>query len=88
MILSCSLKTLFDTEISIFLFSYLNWIVGFSGNGKSCVDIDECAAGSDWCNENISQCFNEIGDFSCYCNSGYQAEIKNFKIYHYEESEN
>ena len=44
-------------------------------DGKTCVDIDECAAGSDWCNENISQCFNEIGDFSCHCHSGYQAEI-------------
>ena len=37
-----------------------------------CEDIDECAAGTDICNETISHCENSFGTYFCMCNSGYE----------------
>lgn len=34
-----------------------------------CLDIDECAEGIDGCSH---MCINDVGSYSCSCNSGYQ----------------
>ena len=34
------------------------------------VDIDECTAGTDNCDDNAS-CGNTVGGFTCTCNTGY-----------------
>ena len=44
--------------------------VGYSGDGVSCQDIDECSAGDDGCYDN-SACLNTDGSFTCVCNVGY-----------------
>ena len=36
---------------------------GFSGNGRNCVDVNECAI-SDACNSTSSTCFNTLGRVS------------------------
>ena len=46
---------------------------GFSGDGYECEDDDECLDGTDWCDAEISVCINELGTFSCNCNSGYDS---------------
>jgi hypothetical protein len=43
---------------------------GFTGDGTTCTDVDECAAGSNPCDVNAT-CTNEPGSFSCACNPGY-----------------
>ncbi|XP_059838139.1 nidogen-1 [Hypanus sabinus] len=44
---------------------------GFSGDGKSCVDIDECQPSR--CHP-YAQCFNVPGSFRCHCAPGYQGD--------------
>ncbi|XP_051880023.1 nidogen-1 [Pristis pectinata] len=46
-------------------------LAGFSGDGKSCVDIDECQPSR--CHP-YAQCFNTPGSFSCQCAPGYQGD--------------
>ena len=46
---------------------------GFDGNGKKCVDIDECA--KDKCDTN-ADCVNTLGSFSCTCGVGYDGNGK------------
>jgi hypothetical protein len=43
---------------------------GYSGNGVSCSDVNECALGTDNCHGNAG-CKNVAGSFTCTCNSGY-----------------
>jgi hypothetical protein len=43
---------------------------GYTGSGVSCVDDDECAAGSDNCDRN-ARCTNTVGSYTCRCNNGY-----------------
>ena len=43
--------------------------VGYTGNGKTCSDINECTEGHG-CNANAS-CINTIGSFTCKCKAGY-----------------
>ncbi|XP_028390644.1 uncharacterized protein LOC114515560 [Dendronephthya gigantea] len=43
---------------------------GFTGNGSSCTDVDECQNGTNICDSNAS-CNNTIGSFNCVCNMGY-----------------
>lgn len=43
---------------------------GFQWNGSECVDINECAAGTDDCGEHAI-CDNQTGDFDCACESGF-----------------
>ncbi|KAM9193035.1 pro-epidermal growth factor isoform 1-T1 [Mergus octosetaceus] len=44
---------------------------GFTRKGKSCYDIDECAANMDRCNRNVSGCINTEGGYVCKCLEGY-----------------
>jgi hypothetical protein len=46
---------------------------GFSGNGTSCRDIDECFARQSNCSVN-SNCTNTFGSYECSCFSGYYDE--------------
>ncbi|XP_028390639.1 matrilin-2-like [Dendronephthya gigantea] len=43
---------------------------GFTGNGSSCTDVNECEIGTNNCNGNAS-CNNTIGSFNCVCNIGF-----------------
>jgi hypothetical protein len=43
---------------------------GYTGNGFSCADVDECANGSAQCADN-SVCTNTPGSFSCGCKNGF-----------------
>ena len=42
---------------------------GYSGDGTSCSDDDECAAGA--CDANAS-CTNTDGGYECACNDGFR----------------
>ncbi len=46
---------------------------GYSGDGTSCDDIDECADGGDNCDEN-AECTNSEGGFECACAMGYAGD--------------
>ncbi|XP_028390643.1 uncharacterized protein LOC114515559 [Dendronephthya gigantea] len=43
---------------------------GFTGNGSSCTDVNECEIGTNNCNGNAS-CKNTFGSFNCVCNIGF-----------------
>ncbi|NXK52707.1 EGF factor, partial [Chauna torquata] len=47
---------------------------GFTRKGKSCYDIDECAANMDCCNRNVSGCINTEGGYVCKCLEGYTGD--------------
>uniref|UniRef100_A0A8B9CLG0 Pro-epidermal growth factor n=1 Tax=Anser brachyrhynchus TaxID=132585 RepID=A0A8B9CLG0_9AVES len=47
---------------------------GFTRKGKSCYDIDECAANTDGCNRNVSGCINTEGGYFCKCLEGYTGD--------------
>jgi len=44
---------------------------GYSGDGVTCADLDECANGA--CDAN-AQCLNTEGSFECSCNVGYSGD--------------
>ncbi|HRI07888.1 MAG TPA: calcium-binding EGF-like domain-containing protein [Nannocystaceae bacterium] len=44
---------------------------GFSGDGKSCADVDECESGQNSCDADAT-CTNEPGSYTCKCNDGYK----------------
>uniref|UniRef100_A0A7N6FEM8 Nidogen 2a (osteonidogen) n=1 Tax=Anabas testudineus TaxID=64144 RepID=A0A7N6FEM8_ANATE len=44
---------------------------GFTGDGRNCYDIDECAEGLSSCSAH-SQCVNLPGSHRCQCHSGYE----------------
>jgi len=43
---------------------------GYSGDGVTCTDLDECALNTDDCSADAA-CTNTVGSFTCACNSGY-----------------
>ncbi|XP_066473183.1 nidogen-1 [Tiliqua scincoides] len=46
-------------------------LAGFLGDGRSCIDIDECQQNR--CHPNAI-CYNSPGSFSCQCNAGYRGD--------------
>ncbi|XP_071476683.1 uncharacterized protein [Diadema antillarum] len=48
---------------------------GYRGDGKNCVDIDECAEGTFECHPNAT-CVNIPGSFECVCNVNFHGDGK------------
>ncbi|XP_061437488.1 nidogen-1-like [Lethenteron reissneri] len=46
-------------------------LAGYTGNGRVCTDVDECAASR--CDSH-GVCYNSPGSFSCRCNPGYEGD--------------
>nr|MDA3863710.1 hypothetical protein [Deltaproteobacteria bacterium] len=46
---------------------------GWSGDGVNCADMDECAAGTDNCDNN-ADCANTTGSFTCTCKEGWEGD--------------
>ena len=44
---------------------------GYTGDGRNCTDVDECALGTHTCDTQVSGCVNEEGTFTCECVEGY-----------------
>ncbi|CAM9746628.1 unnamed protein product [Lampetra fluviatilis] len=45
--------------------------LGYEGNGRDCMDIDECMRGTNSCNSSISDCMNNNGSYYCTCARGF-----------------
>ncbi|XP_078373863.1 pancreatic secretory granule membrane major glycoprotein GP2-like [Oculina patagonica] len=52
---------------------------GFSGDGKSCDDIDECVSGVHDCSS-LASCTNTLGSYSCSCNHPYIGDGKSCTV--------
>ncbi|WP_216627220.1 FG-GAP-like repeat-containing protein [Corallococcus exercitus] len=46
---------------------------GLTCQSGTCADVNECAAGTDNCDENAT-CTNTVGSFTCACNAGYEGD--------------
>jgi len=49
---------------------------GYEGDGATCLDIDECTAGSSGCGASAT-CTNTVGSFSCTCTHGLDVDPSN-----------
>ncbi|XP_048189597.1 pro-epidermal growth factor isoform X1 [Perognathus longimembris pacificus] len=47
---------------------------GFAGDGKACVDIDECTLGTAACPLASSKCINTEGSYVCQCSEGFRGD--------------
>ncbi|XP_078398838.1 pro-epidermal growth factor isoform X4 [Cetorhinus maximus] len=47
---------------------------GFTGYGKVCSDIDECAIGVALCSGHVADCINTEGSYVCKCHPGYNGD--------------
>ncbi|XP_058886616.1 pro-epidermal growth factor isoform X2 [Acipenser ruthenus] len=47
---------------------------GFTGDGKACNDIDECAVGIALCSMQLADCINTEGSYVCRCHVGYSGD--------------
>ncbi|XP_029451977.1 pro-epidermal growth factor isoform X2 [Rhinatrema bivittatum] len=47
---------------------------GFTGDGKSCDDIDECSISGDFCSQNLTDCINTEGSYVCKCSEGFTGD--------------
>nr|XP_057914097.1 pro-epidermal growth factor [Doryrhamphus excisus] len=56
-------------------------VKGFTRDGDSCVDTDECKLGSHDCDQN-ADCLNTEGDFLCKCQAGYHGNGQTCKAVH------
>ncbi|PVD36122.1 hypothetical protein C0Q70_03095 [Pomacea canaliculata] len=45
--------------------------MGFIGDCKQCIDINECASQTDDCDREMENCFNFPGGYTCLCKDGY-----------------
>ncbi|XP_053559518.1 pro-epidermal growth factor isoform X2 [Bombina bombina] len=45
---------------------------GFTGNGKTCNDINECSLYTAACNQQQAECLNAEGGYFCRCREGYR----------------
>jgi hypothetical protein len=46
---------------------------GFTGDGVTCTDVDECATNDGGCDTNAT-CANTPGSFTCTCDAGYAGD--------------
>ncbi|XP_041460435.1 uncharacterized protein LOC121411678 isoform X2 [Lytechinus variegatus] len=49
---------------------------GYQGNGRTCIDINECSTGTSNCHS-LATCINIPGSYQCRCNEGYQGDGRN-----------
>ncbi|XP_068706753.1 uromodulin-like isoform X2 [Montipora foliosa] len=53
---------------------------GFTGNGLSCHDFDECTSGADNCINGKAPCLNTLGSYKCTCKLGYRGDGQSYCI--------
>ena len=47
----------------------MKFFEGFSGDGETCNDLNECLDGTNNCSSN-AECTNTVGSFECACSKG------------------
>ncbi|XP_068705238.1 uromodulin-like isoform X1 [Montipora foliosa] len=53
---------------------------GFTGNGLSCQDFDECTSGAYNCINGKALCLNTLGSYKCTCKLGYRGDGQTYCI--------